>query len=843
MHRSWAFPTWWFVAALVFAVAAMLSIGKADVAHGVQPINFIRGTIAGSGFATLQPGSLEVGPDGRLYVADVNGRIQALTLNPGTKAVTAVQQVTTNAQLQEVFGIAFDPADGSSPPTIYVTNTVSGFGDAGQAPAGSFPGKVTRIDGPAYGTRTDIITGLPVANSGHEANGLTFGPDGRLYVAQGGTTNAGVINPNGGLFQREEVPTGGAILVADVNASGFNGNITYSPASTYGTAVAQTGGDVDVYASGLRNPYDLLFHSENGIFYNTDNGPNAGYGPGSVGCFTNDGIDAQAADELNIIEEDRYYGHPNRNRGINLNDPLQCDYKAGTEPSSGNYRAPIALLPPSSDGIAAYKSGIFGGQLQGDLLYVSWVDSTLHRVQLSADGLSVVSDTTLASNLPNALDVAIGPDGTIYVAEYGGNKITFFKPDETPVSGITVTGISPAGGSVDGGQTVTVSGTNFTTTSETTVTLDGVSLTNISVQNSNTLTGVTPAHAAELVDVTVTNSVGSATLTAGYNYSAGGGVLPPTADAGEDWSGPIAHNDHSHVTLDGRNSQDPDGFIATYEWKEGTTVLSANPVDSKQFTLGEHFVTLTVTDNDGNIDTDSVRVIVTQFAENPKPYFCFDVTGNGSVDVADLQQIATQMDKRFGQPGYTRLKDWNANGVINVVDLWGTAQGQTPSCPLVDRQIREAIVGTEQYNNINAAFAAGFVQTTPYIPGQGRHLVRGSVAGQDDVFIPGQPESLLYEPDASRPGGWKLGGLMYIMPIDIVPLPPDGFAGNEDAWHYHESLCLWNNFQSVQELVPQATCMSRPGNPVWIDKAGWLVHIWAFSPNPLGRFVEVNQGF
>ena len=44
----------------------------------------------------------------------------------------------------------------------------------------------------------------------------------------------------------------------------------------------------------------------------------------------------------------------------------------------------------------------------------------------------MVSDTTLATGLINALDVAVGSDGTIYVAEWGGNRITFFKPDESP---------------------------------------------------------------------------------------------------------------------------------------------------------------------------------------------------------------------------------------------------------------------------------------------------------------------------------------------------------------------------------------------------------------------------
>src|SRR4051812_6541529 len=92
-----------------------LSVRHVQVADGTVPINFIRGTVAGAGFATSSPTTLAVGPDGRLYVADGSGKIQALTLD-ANKNVTAVQQITTATDLQEVYGITFDPADASSPP-------------------------------------------------------------------------------------------------------------------------------------------------------------------------------------------------------------------------------------------------------------------------------------------------------------------------------------------------------------------------------------------------------------------------------------------------------------------------------------------------------------------------------------------------------------------------------------------------------------------------------------------------------------------------------------------------------------------------------------------------------
>ena len=437
----------WRVALLSLAVvaASVLLVDAAPVsAATVDETDFTRGTLAGSGFATSQPTSLAFGPDGRLFVADQNGRIQALTLDPATKAVTALEEITTDADLQEVFGIAFDPTDGSSPPPVYVTNTVSGFGASGPAPAGSFPGKITKIDGPGYATITDIITGLSTSDSAHQANGISFGPDGRLYIAHGSTTNAGVeTTPGFGLFERPDVPLSGAMLVADIFAAGFDGAVTYSPAGTYSSTVDQVSGDVSVYASGLRNPYDLVWHS-NGKLYATDNGPNAGLGGGSTSCTTEDpdpwAPDERGPDELDLIEAGDYYGQPNRNRG--RFDVRQCVYHNGTEGDGADWTGPIDLLPVSTNGIVEYTAGIFSGKLQGDLFYVALIDGLLGRIQLSGDGTSVVSQTTFADSFVFPLDVTVGNDGTIYVAEFGAGVITFLKPNAAPppVGGISIGG-------------------------------------------------------------------------------------------------------------------------------------------------------------------------------------------------------------------------------------------------------------------------------------------------------------------------------------------------------------------------------------------------------------------
>ena len=420
---------------IAMVVALTLVSVQPTAAVTVDETDFTRGILAGSGITFSAPTALTVGPDGRLYVAEMEGRIRALTLDPATKAVTAVEEITTSAGLQEVFGIAFDPTDASSPAPIYVSNSLSGLGTAGPAPPGSFPGKITKIDGAGYANKADIITGLPSSSFTHQTNGLVFAGDGTLYIAQGSTTNAGLP---GGPFALPEVPLSAAVLVASPSAEGFDGAITYDPPGIYSSTVDQVSGDVSVFASGLRNPYDLIIHS-NGRIYLTDNGPdvNFGGGPASTGCAS-EGTNPQEPDELNIIEEGKYYGHPNRNRG--RFDPPQCIYHSGPEGSGPDWTGPIALLPTSSNGIVEYTPGTFGGGIQGDLFYVSFNDGTLGHVVLSPDGLSVVSNTTFASGFNTPLDIAVGSDGTIYIAEWGGGRITFLQPNPPPVGGVSLSG-------------------------------------------------------------------------------------------------------------------------------------------------------------------------------------------------------------------------------------------------------------------------------------------------------------------------------------------------------------------------------------------------------------------
>jgi hypothetical protein len=163
-----------------------------------------------------------------------------------------------------------------------------------------------------------------------------------------------------------------------------------------------------------------------------------------------------------------------------------------------------------------------------------------------------------------------------------------------------------------------------------------------------------------------------------------------------------------------------------------------------------------------------------------------------------------------GAPGLTTDQDWVVMG----------------------QQLAAAKAASARYRDIAVAKAAGYVQVTQFIPGLGLHLVNLRIS--QERFDPAKPQILLYEPN--RSGGYRLAGVAYAFTAES-PVPPVGFAGGTDVWHYHQKLCFLPN-GSVTITPNAASCRARAG--VFQGRTAWLLHAWIWVQNPQGVFTEYN---
>jgi len=502
---------------------------------GPVPVNFAHGATVDM----APPTSGDWGPDGRLYVSTLNGELKAVTFDDQWNVVAVdtypgVSQQATRHSL----GVAFDPFDPPSPVRVYVSHGLL-YADGGGVVTGpsSYLGTVSVLTGPAFDDPQPLVTGLPQSNSGHMINGLQFDDNGDMLIAQGCNTNAGVADlAMGGL---PESPLSGAVIKAAVSRPGFDGQVHYVQAGSGrpdddqrdGELVELApGADVAAHAVGLRNPYDLVYTTGHRL-YATDNGPNLGFGPASIGA-TAQSADPQAADELLLVEAGNYYGSPNRSRG--RFDPRQDVYRDPWIASlPDELSQPILVLPSSQDGIAEYRSSTFGGQMRGELLLQRWQHGVT-RVRLTPDGRWV---SLVQPLLPDtgALDVVPGPGGALVLLDQFNMQLEVLTPVDGAATGAAeALDIFPWRAPATGGVPFVIGGRALGTLADTSVTIGGApaTLTSVSATRIRGLLPPDPAPTTELLDVVVTSGGATTTLPSGFRY-----LLTPAGSEPGAWTG------------------------------------------------------------------------------------------------------------------------------------------------------------------------------------------------------------------------------------------------------------------------------------------------------------------
>jgi len=155
------------------------------------------------------------------------------------------------------------------------------------------------------------------------------------------------------------------------------------------------------------------------------------------------------------------------------------------------------------------------------------------------------------------------------------------------------------------------------------------------------------------------------------------------------------------------------------------------------------------------------------------------------------------------------------------------ARGQVVPNPLsaadqaaLNKQLAQAAAAVTKYPTVKDALAAGYMESTPYVPCIGAHYTNVGLARS---FDPSTPAELLY--DGTQPDS-KIVGLSYL--VFHHASPPPGFAGSNDLWHQHNAnggLCLRGGFVIGSEATSRKECAALGGRKTLLTDV-WMLHAW-----------------
>jgi glucose/arabinose dehydrogenase len=453
------------VAALV--AAAALTLPSAAPAQTTVPPGF-QETIAINGLDN--PISARFSPDGRVFVAEQNGRIKVYdSLTDTSPTIFAdLSAKVHNFWDRGLLGIALAP-NFPADPSVYALYThdaaiggtaprwgTGSLSDPCPTPPGPttngcvVSGRLSRLaaDGNVMtGPEQVLVEGWCQQFPSHSVGSIAFGPDGALYASAGdgasfnfadyGQNGNPCGDPPGGTSPAPPNAEGGALRAQDLRTPldpvGLNGSvIRVDPTTGAGLPDNPLGLSSDanarrIVAYGMRNPFRIAVRpGTNEVWV------------GDVGWNDFEEIDRIVAPNDTVVDNfgwpcregpDRQDGYDDAN--LNICENL---YTAGDNSTAAPYfyynHDPV-IVPgeqcstgsSSVTGLAFYTGGNYPGY-DGGLFFADNARGCIWFMKRGANGLPDPNQiSNFVSNHANPVDIQIGPGGDLFYVDYDNGQI------------------------------------------------------------------------------------------------------------------------------------------------------------------------------------------------------------------------------------------------------------------------------------------------------------------------------------------------------------------------------------------------------------------------------------
>lgn len=431
--------------------------------HVAAAIDWAAGTVKGDCSATVDasykaeklvdlklkdPMELNVGPTGKVYWIHREGLMSVW--DPATKAIAEVGTFDIEASNEDgLMGFALDPkfADNGYMWVYHSVKTPS------ENHLSRFTVKNDKVD--LGSIKTYLKVPVQRKTCCHSGGNVEFGSDGSLYLSVGDNTNPFECNSFSPMDERVGREAFDAQRTAG-NTDDLRGKILRIMPKDDGTYdipkenlfADGKDGRKEIFVMGVRNPFRIAPDPKSNFLYWAETGPDASVDKPERG--------PRGYDEVNRADKGGHFGWPHC-IGPNY---AYMDFDFATGKTGAKYDcAKIANSSPNNTGLktlpaaqpamiwypydaspdfpilvkgvgrAAMAGVLYRNKgaaadmptyLDGKLIWIDWQRSWIFETTVSDDGKAVKINRFLSGlNIQRPIDMQVGPDGAIYVLEWG----------------------------------------------------------------------------------------------------------------------------------------------------------------------------------------------------------------------------------------------------------------------------------------------------------------------------------------------------------------------------------------------------------------------------------------